>query len=127
MPGALPAAQPTTVPVVTSQNRVVSPVGLFSAAPTTVDDAFLHCSHDDVILFFFISSLQLFHCLITYDDEYHGLQRDAQRTLYPAFSATYYCHALTGVNATVQASLIRSADSVMLANAGYVIQAFCGR
>jgi len=40
------------VPVITPESRVVSPVPLFSAAPTTVDDdAFLDCSHDDIILF----------------------------------------------------------------------------
>jgi len=34
------------------QSRVVSPVPLFSAAPTAIDDdAFLNCSHYDIILF----------------------------------------------------------------------------
>ena len=59
-----------TVPIVTTQ----SPVPQFSAAPATVDDAFLNCSHDDN--YFLINCLQLFHFIITYNDEYRDLQRD---------------------------------------------------
>ena len=42
----------TVLPIFTSQSRVVSPVPLFSAVPTTADDdAFPDCSHDDIKLF----------------------------------------------------------------------------
>jgi len=47
------------------QSRVVSPVPMFSAAPTTVDDdAFLDCSHDDILGHNIIFLSTVYSCFI---------------------------------------------------------------